>query len=410
MWRGAFLLPFFLLCETLVTANERYEALNPSWDRDCENSTALPSPGRPVSVPSSARSPSLSYWWTSIASTLTNYLPGDTSTGEAGFFNDLRLAFSIPPATHNEEDADEEHEDYYDSNDTCMLTRRNTLYARDQQVLKTKCRVVNIHSTHGYIPGHTPNYTPTGSDGQPLPTQTIGDGHGGGGRETIAVNSTCGNLRNGATVATNTSTGPNGSFDWLTCGINPHSDSTGWNPPFATVDQIITYQGGLRAAIAAENSPYKPCEDFIDLFETAGAEFQVPPLYIAAFALQESGCNPDVDGGGGEQGMMQISPEKCADAPNGDCKDVVYNVRTAVSYFRDVLKSANGNTFAAVGMYNGWFVGMNYTEATTWGINGDCCRCQRNLSYLAQFFNGWLQNIDAWALMLGTIHNTATCP
>jgi hypothetical protein len=198
MWRGAFVLPFFLLCETLATANERYEALDPSWDRDCQNSTASSSQG-PVSSPSSSSS---AYWWTSLAAALTNYLPGDTSTGEQGFFNDLRLAFNIPPplppATRDEDD-DEEHEDYDNYNDKCMLTRRDTLYARDQQVLKTKCRVVNTHDTHGYIPGHNPNYTPTGTDGQPLPTQTIGDGHGGGGSEVIAVTSTCGNQRNGAT-------------------------------------------------------------------------------------------------------------------------------------------------------------------------------------------------------------------
>lgn len=132
-------------------------------------------------------------------------------------------------------------------------------------------------------------------------------------------------------MTTNLSTGPNGQFAWLTCGIDPNNNSTGWAPPFATVDQVITYQGGLRAAVQASGSPYQPCTRYVDLFETAGAEFQgkltrfpalmptkkkknlpssflVPPLFIAAFALQESGCNPNTEGGGGEQGMMQISP------------------------------------------------------------------------------------------------------
>lgn len=143
---------------------------------------------------------------------------------------------------------------------------------------------------------------------------------------TLSINHAFAHACPSRSVNTNASTGPNGQFTWLTCGINPNDNSTGWQPPFATVDQIITYPGGLKAAVAAENSPYKSCSTFVDLFETAGAEFQsklfwrsilhwltilfflVPPLFIAAFALQESGCNPDTEGGGGEQGMMQISP------------------------------------------------------------------------------------------------------
>jgi soluble lytic murein transglycosylase-like protein len=123
---------------------------------------------------------------------------------------------------------------------------------------------------------------------------------------------------------------------------------------------------------------------------------KVPPLFIAAFALQESGCDPTTMGQGGEAGMMQISPvspivvskmeeltnheqDKCTNAPNGNCLDVWYNVRTATSYFADVIKSTGGNVFEAVGQYNGWQRGMSFNEATTWGVNGNCCHCQRNL-------------------------------
>lgn len=49
----------------------------------------------------------------------------------------------------------------------------------------------------------------------------------------------------------------------------------------------------------------------------------VPPIMLAAFAMQESSCNPDETGGGGEQGLMQITSDKCGDAPNGNCKDPV---------------------------------------------------------------------------------------
>ncbi|CAG7849026.1 SubName: Full=Related to glycoside hydrolase family 23 protein-Laccaria bicolor {ECO:0000313/EMBL:CCA67359.1} [Serendipita indica DSM 11827] len=339
-------------------------------------------------------------WWSKLSEFLLLHLPGDAYSDEQGFFNDLQLALNtVPPSRADDLDPDE------------LCSPRHQLFPRDQQVLKTKCRVKPVHYHPGWN-GDIPNYTPTDSNGNPLPTQTIGDGHGGFGQEIIGVNTRCpyNNVGPGATVATNTSTGPNGQFTWLTCGLDPKNNSIGWTPPYATADQVITFQGGLRAAIKAEGSPYKSCAKFVELFETAGAEFQVPPLFIAAFALQESGCNPDIDGAGGEQGMMQISPEKCDKAPGGNCKDVIYNVRTAVKYFSDVLKSVNGNVFEAVGLYNGWIRGMSYKESTTWGINGDCCRCQRNLSYLSQFFNGWLQNMDAWALMLGSIHNTADCP
>lgn len=44
---------------------------------------------------------------------------------------------------------------------------------------------------------------------------------------------------------------------------------------------------------------------------------------LAAFAMQESSCNPNTVGGAGEQGLMQLTKDKCGDAPNGDCKDIV---------------------------------------------------------------------------------------
>lgn len=49
----------------------------------------------------------------------------------------------------------------------------------------------------------------------------------------------------------------------------------------------------------------------------------VPPIMIASFALQESSCNPNTVGGAGEQGLMQLTKDKCGDAPGGNCKDPV---------------------------------------------------------------------------------------
>lgn len=39
--------------------------------------------------------------------------------------------------------------------------------------------------------------------------------------------------------------------------------------------------------------------------------------------MQESSCNPHTVGGGGEQGLMQITRDKCGGAPGGNCQDVV---------------------------------------------------------------------------------------
>jgi hypothetical protein len=42
--------------------------------------------------------------------------------------------------------------------------------------------------------------------------------------------------------------------------------------------------------------------------------------------MEESSCKPSTVGGAGEQGLMQLTSDKCVGAPNGDCKDVVSRV------------------------------------------------------------------------------------
>lgn len=39
--------------------------------------------------------------------------------------------------------------------------------------------------------------------------------------------------------------------------------------------------------------------------------------------MQESSCNPETVGGAGEQGLMQITKDKCNGAPGGNCRDPV---------------------------------------------------------------------------------------
>lgn len=49
----------------------------------------------------------------------------------------------------------------------------------------------------------------------------------------------------------------------------------------------------------------------------------VPPMLMASIAMQESYCSPNVTGAGGEQGLMQLTADKCKHAPKGNCRDPV---------------------------------------------------------------------------------------
>lgn len=49
----------------------------------------------------------------------------------------------------------------------------------------------------------------------------------------------------------------------------------------------------------------------------------VRPIVMVSFALQESSCNPETVGGAGEQGLMQLTKDKCDGAPGNNCKDPV---------------------------------------------------------------------------------------
>jgi soluble lytic murein transglycosylase-like protein len=88
----------------------------------------------------------------------------------------------------------------------------------------------------------------------------------------------------------------------------------------------------------------------------------VPSIILASFALQESSCNPRTIGGAGEQGLMQITKEKCGGAPGGNCLDPDFNIRTGARYFSETLKKNHGDLLKSIGMYNGWYTGMTYVR------------------------------------------------
>jgi len=126
--------------------------------------------------------------------------------------------------------------------------------------------------------------------------------------------------------------------------------------------------------------------------------------------MQESGCNPNTVGGGGEQGLMQITKEKCVGAPGGNCKDPQFNIRTAAHFFANTLAASGGNIILATGSYNGWHRGLTKSQAFA-AAHSDCCRCMNNGDYLHQFFNGWCQNINPYdtRLRLGHYFNLDVC-
>ncbi|KAH9952966.1 lysozyme-like domain-containing protein [Russula dissimulans] len=203
----------------------------------------------------------------------------------------------------------------------------------------------------------------------------------------------------GATSQVTTVSGPNGNIKWLNCGI----DGAGWSPAPVQIHEIV-----VVSLDSARHTTFASCSDeAIAAFKKYGAKYGIPEIIFASFAMQESYCNPNAVGGAGEQGLMQITPDKCKNAPNHNCKDIDYNVGTAAAFFSNLLDENCGDIITTVGGYNGWNLGMTYADATR--IAKQCCRCQNNLDYVHQFFNGWLQGENAYHKGLGVYHNVDHC-
>lgn len=185
MWRATLLLPLLLLGDVLATADDRLGVPSVTRTEASAGAATVDAPGEVVYSP-------VSLFWDSLTSFISNHLPGDISSPDPSFFNDLRVAFNFSHTNIGTK------VNRTDDDETCQLEKREYLYLRDQQVLKTKCRVQSTLPQDEWD-GGVPNYTPTGPDGRPLPTQTIGDGHGGYGQEVISVTSMCGSIPPGAT-------------------------------------------------------------------------------------------------------------------------------------------------------------------------------------------------------------------
>jgi hypothetical protein len=213
----------------------------------------------------------------------------------------------------------------------------------------------------------------------------------------------------------------------MNCGIN----DGGWRPPKITVDEIVFED--LSSAVEDHNSPFHACTKFVPIFNKYGDQFgrkkiisfvdlaknlccsTVPPILLASFAMQESSCIPETVGAGGEQGLMQITREKCLGATNEDCRNPVgidishgcqrvlkyisyqdFNIGMGARYFAETLKNNGGDLLLSIGMYNGYQRGLTFVRLcsrlptpnlkltmkkgqATAAAKSDCCLCQNNL-------------------------------
>jgi hypothetical protein len=285
-----------------------------------------------------------------------------------------------------------------------ILASRHNHLARAPAAAPTTRKTCRSTANNTKKPKTKPAPKPAAPKTTPSSGNSGGTAGGGGGPGHIIadVKSSCGNP--GATAKTTKTTGPNGSINWLNCGIN----NGGWRPADIHVSNLVSVD--LSEALKDPNSPFKACSSYVSMFEQYGNEFGVPAILLASFAMQESSCNPATVGGGGEQGLMQITKDKCGGAPGGNCRDPRFNIRTGAHFFSQTLADNGGNVLTSIGMYNGWYPGLTYAKATA-ARHSSCCRCQNNLDYLHQFLNGWLQNIDAYSssLRLGEYFNLDVC-
>jgi hypothetical protein len=135
----------------------------------------------------------------------------------------------------------------------------------------------------------------------------------------INVASTCGDI--GATSDPTKTSGPNGSIYWLNCGIQ----GGGWNPPQFSVNQVIAKD--LGDVLNRPGNPYDACRQHLDAFYKAANQYNVPAILLAAIAMQESSCNANTIGANGEQGLMQITPDKCPGGYASDgCREPYTNI------------------------------------------------------------------------------------
>lgn len=191
---------------------------------------------------------------------------------------------------------------------------------------------------------------------------------------------------------------PNGSIEFLNCGISKSNPSSKWRAPKVSLKDLKV----ISAEQAAKSSAFKACSKYESAFKSAEKSSGIPAVVLMSFAMQESTCNPSVKGGNGEIGMMQLTPDKCG---GKNCWDATTNIATGAHYFKDEIDRRGGNVLAALGAYNGWQDNqMTYSSATSQQYG---CHAQNNLDYLMQMVNWWFQGKTGYSYK--HYNNLANC-
>ncbi|GAA6029342.1 hypothetical protein JCM8097_003628 [Rhodosporidiobolus ruineniae] len=196
--------------------------------------------------------------------------------------------------------------------------------------------------------------------------------------------------------------GPNGSQEWLNCGLSKDNPDGKWTPPHIDITQ-------LKAASlddALQLDIFSACKQYESAFQAASDANGIPAVLLVSIAMTESSCNADAKGDNGDAwGLMQILSDKCSGAPSGNCADPTFNVNRGAEYFKNRLDENGGSTLVALGQYNGWYEGLTYNKATAAGKDQSTCVYQNNLDYFQVTLNGYLQGVDGQ--QLATVKNLA---
>jgi hypothetical protein len=151
----------------------------------------------------------------------------------------------------------------------------------------------------------------------------------------------------------------------------------------------------LTSDLAKSGGVFEPCGQYFPMFNTIAKKYNVPPIMMASFAMQESTCNPKAYSADCF-GLFQLSGEKCP-SDKSACYDPQTNTEIAVQFVISSLSSYGNNVIEMFGQYNGWTPGMKQSS-----VHG-ACATQQNLDYIQQMLNGWMQGKNGYNT--GTIKN-----